>query len=50
MVSHRLITEFVKNGFGIGVVIKDYILNDLNSNLFEVKTNIPFQKEMLDMF
>ena len=45
VVSHRLVTEFVKNGMGIGVVTKEYIEKELNNNeLYEVKTNISLSK------
>ena len=45
VVSHRLVTEFVKNGMGIGVVTKEYIEKELNNNeLYEVKTNISLPK------
>lgn len=37
VVSHRLVTELVKSGMGIGVVTKEYVLNDLKDNcLYEV--------------
>ena len=37
VVSHRLVTEFVKSGFGLGFVVKQYVLNELeNEELFEV--------------
>ena len=39
VVSHRLVTEFVKSGIGIGVATKEYILKELAcGNLYEVKT------------
>ena len=37
VVSHHLVTELVKSGMGIGVVTKEYVLEDLkNNNLYEV--------------
>lgn len=40
VVSHRLVTEFVKSGMGIGVATKEYILDDLEKqNLYEVNTS-----------
>ena len=47
VISHRLVTELVKSGMGIGVVTKEYILNDLKDNsLYEVKVdfNLPSRK------
>lgn len=39
VVSHRLVTELVKNNIGIGFVIKEYIKDDLDKCLFEVNIN-----------
>ena len=40
VVSHHLVTELVKTGMGIGVVTKEYVLEDLkNNNLYEVDVN-----------
>ena len=40
VVSHRLLVEFVKSGFGIGVAVKQYIQEDLsNGLLYEIKTD-----------
>ena len=40
VVSHHLVTELVKSGMGIGVVTKEYVLEDLkNNNLYEVDVN-----------
>ena len=45
VVSHRLVTEFVKNGMGIGVVTKEYIEKELNNNeLYKIETNISLPK------
>lgn len=45
VVSHRLVTEFVKSGLGIGMATKEYILKELNNKeLFEIKTDISLPK------
>lgn len=42
--SHSLVYEFVKNGFGIGVVIKEFIQKDLDKGcLYEIKLKENFQ-------
>lgn len=38
VVSHRLLTELVLNGFGVGLVTKEFITKELNNVLFEIKT------------
>jgi LysR family transcriptional regulator, cyn operon transcriptional activator len=44
LASHSLVYEFVKEGFGIGIAIKEFILNDLkNEELFEISLNEDFQ-------
>ena len=40
VVSHSLLTSLTENGFGIGLLTKEYILNKLNNTLFEISTNI----------
>ena len=40
VVSHSLLTSLVENGFGIGLLTKEFISNKLNNTLFEIKTNI----------
>lgn len=40
VVSHSLLTSLVENGFGIGLLTKEFISNKLNASLFEIKTNI----------
>lgn len=40
VVSHRLLSELVINGFGIGLVTKEFINNEINKNIFEIKTNL----------
>ena len=37
IVSYNLIMDFVKSGFGIGYATKEFIKNDLNKSLFEIK-------------
>lgn len=47
VVSHRLVVEFVKNGMGIGLATKQFILNDLkDKRLYEIKMkeNLPKRK------
>jgi DNA-binding transcriptional LysR family regulator len=40
VVSHSLLTSLVENGFGIGLLTKEFISSKLNNTLFEIKTNI----------
>ncbi len=40
VVSHSLLTSLTENGFGIGLLTKEFILNKLNNTLFEISTNI----------
>jgi len=48
VVSHRLVTEFVKNGLGFGFVVKQYVMDDLkNGNLFELNTNLDIPKRKI---
>ena len=42
--SYTLVIEFVKAGFGIGNAVKEFVTEDLNKSLYEVKT-IPSMKE-----
>lgn len=46
IVSHRLLVNFIENGFGIGLVTKEYVKDKLNKSLFEVDTKfkIPTRK------
>lgn len=37
IVSYNLIMDFVKSGFGIGYATKEFIKDDLNQTLFEIK-------------
>lgn len=44
LASHSLIYEFVKEGFGIGLVIKEFIKDKLDDkDLYEIKTKEKFQ-------
>ena len=40
VVSHGLLKELVKNDFGIGILTKEFIKDDLDKNLFEIKTDM----------
>lgn len=37
IVSYNLIMDFVKSGFGIGYATKEFVKDDLNKSLFEIK-------------
>ncbi len=37
IVSYNLIMDFVKSGFGIGYATKEFVKDDLNKTLFEIK-------------
>ena len=45
-VSHRLLINFIENGFGIGLVTKEFIKKKLGVSLFEVETKykVPTRK------
>ncbi len=44
LASHSLVYEFVKEGFGIGLVIKEFIKDNLdNKDLYEIKIKEEFQ-------
>ena len=44
LASHSLVYEFVKEGFGIGLVIKEFIKDKLDDkDLYEIKTKEKFQ-------
>lgn len=47
VVSHSLLTSFTENGFGIGLLTKEYITDKLNNTLFEIKTNFKIPKRKL---
>ena len=38
IVSHNLLVKFVENGFGIGLVTKEFVKDKLNMSLYEVNT------------
>ena len=40
VVSHRLVSELVTNGFGIGLLTKEFIIKELKNTLFEIKTPV----------
>ena len=48
VVSHRLVTELTKTGMGIGVVTKEYVLDDLkDKNLYEVDVDLELPKRKI---
>lgn len=47
VVSHSLLTSFTENGFGIGLLTKEFITDKLNKTLFEIKTNINIPRRTL---
>ncbi len=47
VVSHTLLTGLTENGFGIGLLTKEYISNKLNNTLYEIKTNINIPSRQL---
>ena len=47
VVSHRLVTELVKAGMGIGVVTEEYVKNELGKTLFRVNNDIVLPKRKL---
>ena len=47
VVSHRLVTELVKAGMGIGVVTEEYVKNELGKNLFIVNHDVCLPKRKL---
>lgn len=50
LASHSLVYEFVKEGFGIGVVVKEFIENNLNNeDLFEIRLKEKFEPVNLIM-
>jgi len=40
VVSHRLASELATNGFGIGLLTREFIIKELNHTLFEINTSI----------
>ena len=50
LASHSLVYEFVKEGFGLGIVIKEFIEEKLNSkDLYEIKLKEEFESVNLIM-
>ena len=48
VVSHRLVTELTKTGMGIGVVTKEYVLDDLNDEkLYQVDVDFTLPSRKL---
>ncbi len=47
IVSHNLLVKYIKNGFGIGLVTKEFIKDSLNKDLFIIKNNIKIPKRKL---
>lgn len=47
VVSHRLVTELVKAGMGIGVVTEEYVKSELGKTLFKVNNDIQLPKRKL---
>ena len=47
VVSHSLLTSFTENGFGIGLLTKEFITDKLNKTLFEIKTSVNIPKRTL---
>ena len=47
VVSHSLLTSFSENGFGIALLTKEFITDELNNTLFEIKTNFKIPKRKL---
>ena len=45
VVSHSLLTSLVENNFGIGLLTKEFISNQLNNTLFELKQIFLYQLE-----
>lgn len=47
VVSHSLLTSFAKNGFGIALLTKEFISDELNNTLFEIKIDFKIPKRKL---
>lgn len=47
VVSHSLLTSFTENGFGIGLLTKEFIRDKLDKTLFEIKTSVNIPKRTL---
>lgn len=47
IVSYNLIMDFIKSGFGIGYATKEFIKDDLNKTLFEIKVTPAIPKRYI---
>lgn len=47
IVSHNLLVKYAINGFGYALVTKEFIKNNLNTDLFEIKTDLKLPKRKL---
>ena len=48
VVSHKLVVESVKAGLGIGLVVQEYVKNELNNNeVYEINTDINIGKRSI---
>lgn len=47
IVSHNLLVKYTKEGFGISLLTKEFIKDDLNNTLFELKSNLKIPKRKL---
>lgn len=45
--SHRLLVELALNNFGIALLTKEFLSNELNKSLFEIKTNVKIPERKL---
>lgn len=47
VVSHGLLRSLTKDGFGISILTKEFITNDLNNTLFEIQTDTKIPERTL---
>lgn len=47
VVSYSLIVDLIKAGFGIGYATKEFIMNELNKTLYEIKVNSNIPKRTI---
>ena len=48
--SSTLVLEFIKMGLGIGLVIKEYLNDELDKNIiYQLKTNIPLENRYISL-
>ena len=48
--SSTLVVEFIKMGMGIGLVIKEYLNDELDKNIiYQLKTNIPLENRYISL-